>query len=180
MSEERQFDPHAYTITVRRLLVDDELQYVAKVSELPHIAVYESTFQAAYEVAVDSVMALHDAAQKHGRPFPEPNAESLATGRFTLRMPSWLHAKLQQLAENDGQSLNNHICGVLIAHQTVVSLTEHAKHILADSMSWQAETTTFPAAVDTVMMPRSLSALGAEYAAMATPFRSITVGRGQR
>jgi predicted HicB family RNase H-like nuclease len=122
------FDPYAYAISIQRSEVDGEAVFVARVSELPHVEVFESTPAMALEVAAETVAALFDASKEEGRVVPQPvDRATTPTGRFTLRMPPWLQGRLQQAAEAEGQSLNTHICNVLIAHQTADSVIEAAR-----------------------------------------------------
>jgi hypothetical protein len=123
-----EFDPHAYAITVRRMRIDGEQTFVARVAELPHVEVFESSGDAAYASAIDVINSLHQAAADHGRPFPDPMPADEPSGRFTLRMPPWLHARLERAAEREGTSLNAHINLILAAHQSASTVAaDYAK-----------------------------------------------------
>lgn len=52
---------------------------------------------------------------KDGLPIPEPVSEE-PSGRFLVRMPSWLHADLTREAQRQGVSLNSLLVSVLSEH----------------------------------------------------------------
>lgn len=108
------FDAHAYTILVKKLLVDDEQLYKAAVKELPHVDVYSDSYQEAYESCIDAIETLHEMAQERGEGFPTPiQEEEDFSGRVTLRMPKTIHRQIAALAETEGVSLNQYIVTVL-------------------------------------------------------------------
>jgi predicted RNase H-like HicB family nuclease len=65
-----------YAVTIQ-LVADDKggHHYRATVRELPHVAEHADTPQAAYDRALDTISVLRKAAQKEGRPFPNPIME---------------------------------------------------------------------------------------------------------
>jgi predicted RNase H-like HicB family nuclease len=69
------FDPHAYTITVKRLRVDDEDLFRATIAEFPDLESYAPAFQEAYELAIDAIETLHLAYEEEGRGIPPPASE---------------------------------------------------------------------------------------------------------
>lgn len=110
------FDAHAYTIRTRRVADESgEVMFKASVAELPHLATYESSAQEAYDVLIEDIEALHTSATALGHSFPEPQAEadSIHSGRITLRLPKSLHRKLDEQAKVENVSLNLHIVTLL-------------------------------------------------------------------
>jgi len=108
------FDPHAYTIVIRRVTEDGERLFHGTVRELPDLATYEATYKRAYDLLIDAIDSLHKDADAAGRPFPVPEQEpGEFSGRVTLRMPTSLHRDIARIAENEGSSLNTFIITVL-------------------------------------------------------------------
>lgn len=117
------FDPHAYTILVKKLLVDDEQLFKAAVKELPHVDVYGDSYQEVYESCIDVIETLHEMAQERRKRFPAPiQEEEDFSGRVTLRMPKTIHRQIAALAETEGVSLNQYIVTVL-SHQVGLTMS---------------------------------------------------------
>lgn len=112
------FDAHSYSISIRRIVVEGEPLFCARVAELPHVAAYEPTYEEAYKLTIEAITSLHAVSIRRGRAFPPPiqNDETAThSGRITLRMPRWLHAQLDKQAANEGISLNQYLVSVLSA-----------------------------------------------------------------
>lgn len=112
------FDPHRYTITIKLVTLEEGEHYEALVAELPDVVEYGETYDQAYALAIDSIEALHRAANEQGRDFPSPMpSQALAefSGRVTLRMTKSLHASASKLADTDGVSLNSWIVEAVAA-----------------------------------------------------------------
>jgi len=108
------FDPHTYTIVVKKVQADDETLFRAAVQELPDIETYAQTYGEAYELAIDAIEGLNAAAEEEGRPFPAPQeSEGDYSGRVTLRMPKGLHQRIATTASIEGVSLNHYVVSVL-------------------------------------------------------------------
>jgi len=102
-----EFDPHNYTITIKRVVEDGEHLFLATVKELPHVAEYGDSFDEVYELALDAINVLRDMASEMGHQFPEPLIEDETfSGRVTLRMPKSLHRSVAAIADGEGVSLN--------------------------------------------------------------------------
>jgi hypothetical protein len=133
------FDPHAYTITTRKRVHDGETIYKATVAELPHLATYEDTWEAAYASIVEDIEALHAMAVQNGHPFPPPMSEPAeCTGRVTLRLPRTLHHRLAEQSLRDDVSLNTCIVALLaealsansVASAMVLSMQRQLREML--------------------------------------------------
>ncbi len=108
------FDPHAYTITVKRALIDGELLYSASVAEMPDVEAFEPTYKDAYEIAIDAIKALKVLADEAGQSFPPPlEYVQDYSGRITLRAPTSLHRQLVMRAATEKVSLNTLIVAML-------------------------------------------------------------------
>jgi len=105
------FDPEAYTITIRKETIDDEIYFVGRVAEFPNISVFEETFNESHSLVLDAIISLHSIAMEQGVTFPSPNP-SIAeecSGRITLRLPKSLHAKIARYADSEDVSLNTYL-----------------------------------------------------------------------
>ncbi len=102
------FDPEEYTISVRKERIDGDLFYVARVGEFPNLAAFEETPEEARAVILDAISALQEVAAEKSEELPAPSSmeQEAFSGRFTLRLPKSLHAKMYRLAEREGVSLN--------------------------------------------------------------------------
>jgi predicted HicB family RNase H-like nuclease len=109
------FDPHAYTIVIRKVVANGAAVFHGRVIELPDLEAFEPSYEEAYRFLIDTIQTSKSAFDEQGRPFPDPlppNEES-HSGRVTLRMPRWLHARLDFLAQADGTSLNQYMIALL-------------------------------------------------------------------
>lgn len=67
-----KFDPEAYTITIRKEEIDDEILYVGRVAEFPNISVYEEDFTTARNLVIDAIQTLKKIADESHTKFPLP------------------------------------------------------------------------------------------------------------
>lgn len=110
-----QFDPHAYTVVIRRVNLEDKPVFHGRVIELPDLEAFEPTHQAAYDFLIDGIESAKEAFDEQGRPFPAPLPDEIPeySGRVTIRMPKWLHQQLGFSAQIDGTSLNQYMVSIL-------------------------------------------------------------------
>ncbi len=129
-------DPHSYGIVVRRIKSGEDYIYKGTVTELPDIATFEDSYEAAYELALDAIESLYEAANEEDRSFPLPyvqNEEQDFSGRVTLRMPKWLHSHLWNQANAEGVSLNLYMISVLSAASFIRTLVAQAVERIAET-----------------------------------------------
>jgi hypothetical protein len=101
------FDPHSYSVLVKRVLEDGEPIFKATVKELPHVAEFGDSNNEVYDLAIDTINGLHNMAADMGHDFPSPLAEDDDfSGRVTFRMPKSLHRLVANTADVEGVSLN--------------------------------------------------------------------------
>ncbi|MCP5246866.1 MAG: hypothetical protein H6937_13310 [Burkholderiales bacterium] len=67
-----KFDPEAYTITIRKEEIDDEILYVGRVAEFPNISVYEEDFETARNLIIDAIQTLKKIADQNKTELPQP------------------------------------------------------------------------------------------------------------
>jgi predicted RNase H-like HicB family nuclease len=93
--------------------------WIAEVSDLPGCIGVGDTKEEALEVAQSFISTWIEDAIAGGDPVPVPSQRSQASGRFVVRVPRSLHARLQELAQNEGTSLNQLV--VMLLSEAVVS-----------------------------------------------------------
>lgn len=105
------FDPTRYTISVRKENTEEGDMFVGRVTELPDVAVYETTFKRAYDQVVDVIAVAKEMFDDDGNDFPNPheNIDREYSGRLPVRVPKALHQTLVMQAEQQGVSLNSHV-----------------------------------------------------------------------
>lgn len=109
MSNAEKFDPYSFTVHTERVFIEGGQYFKTSVFELPDVEVYEETAAEAYEVIIQCIVDLHDAAVRDGRPFPYPETRDEYSGRVTLRMRKELHKRLDMQAKRNGTTLNAEI-----------------------------------------------------------------------
>ena len=103
-----------YNVVVRRVVVDAEAIFEARVKEFPDLTEYADTPQEAYELAIDAINTVVAVFAEKGRRLPEATEAPVDfSGRVTLRLPKALHRALADAAEADDVSLNQHLVNVL-------------------------------------------------------------------
>lgn len=109
--------PERYNINLRRVSIDGEMLYEARVREFPDATEYAETAQEAYELALDTVEASLEILQDQGKAPPTPSeTPEDYSGRLTLRVPKTLHRRLTCEAELENISLNQYLVSLLAYH----------------------------------------------------------------
>lgn len=122
------FDPDNYTITIRKEWVDDEMLFVGRVAEFPDLRSFEETYEEARIMLTDCIHGLKEMADEAHEYFPTPNPipNDEFSGRMTLRLPKSLHAKVSNLAEQDGVSVNHYIVAAVATYAGEADGTQNA------------------------------------------------------
>ena len=95
---------------------DDDVGFIAEVPDLPGCNAWGATEADAARQAQDAIAAWLQAAAAAGRTPPTPSAVHPVegySGKFMLRLPRSLHARLARRAAAEGVSLNQFLTGVL-------------------------------------------------------------------
>lgn len=102
-----------YPILLETLEYDGEVTYSATAPDLPGcVAAGDSPEEALSHVKRAIEIWIAD-AHEQGLSIPEPRHHS---GRFTVRVPSWLHAELEVMAQLENVSLNQYVSSILAEH----------------------------------------------------------------
>lgn len=90
--------------------------FIAEAPDLPGCSAWGATEADAAREAQDAIAAWLDAARAAGKRLPQPYAVQpleAYSGRFLVRVPRSLHARLARAAAQEGVSLNQFLTGVL-------------------------------------------------------------------
>jgi antitoxin HicB len=118
----------------RVLTPEEDGTFSAEVSEWPGCFSYGDTVAEAYTNLEEAARNWLEAALKQGLAIPEPMRPQEASGRFALRMPKSLHARLTRIASKEGVSLNQFIVSVLAersgAEQVAATVTREFAQVV--------------------------------------------------
>lgn len=95
---------------------DEDKAFVAEVPDLPGCNAVGDTEEEAAREAQDAIAAWLQAARAAKRQIPKPSvAESVEhfSGKFLVRVPRSLHARLARRAKAEGVSLNQYVAHML-------------------------------------------------------------------
>ena len=107
-------DPLEYNIVTRKVVVDGQPLFEARVKEFPDVREYAEDLTVAYELVVDTIQATAEAFEQLNRALPVPMVpQDEFSGRITLRLPKSLHRLLSLIAEEEAISLNQFLVNVL-------------------------------------------------------------------
>ena len=110
-------NPRNYNISIRRVLVDEDQLFEARIRELPDVTEYADTMEEAYELALDTIETTAEIFAEQGRAFPVPAlVVEDYSGRITLRVPKSLHRRLALESDEEGISLNQYLVSLLAYH----------------------------------------------------------------
>ncbi|MBI2859896.1 MAG: type II toxin-antitoxin system HicB family antitoxin [Chloroflexi bacterium] len=99
-----------YPITIHAA---SEGGYVAEIEDLPGCLAQGETLDEVYELIEESRRLWLEVAFEDGQEIPEPRTEQEYSGKFFIRAPRSLHRKLDQMAKQEGVSLNQFLVATL-------------------------------------------------------------------
>jgi len=102
---------HNYQMTV--LWSEEDEAYVALVPAFPGLSALAATPNAALAELQPVLEAALDIYREDGRDLPPRDALPTYSGKFLVRVPKTLHARLARVADAEGVSLNAYINTVL-------------------------------------------------------------------
>ena len=97
-----------YHIVIRHIDDESGSYYFATVQEFDGCMSHGDTYTEAFENIQDAMELWVEAKLEGGFPVPLPIDESQYSGKFVLRIPKTLHARLAMEAEKEGVSLNQY------------------------------------------------------------------------
>jgi antitoxin HicB len=102
-----------YPVTIRRLSEEEGGGYLAEFPDLPGCMADGETIEEAIAEGQDAVAAWIGAAKEDGRAIPKPGTAEAYSGKFIVRVPKMLHARLAARARIEDVSLNQYVNTVL-------------------------------------------------------------------
>ena len=97
-----------YHIVIQHIKDESGSYYFATVREFDGCMSHGDTYAEAFENIQDAMKGWIETKLGNGFPVPDPVDESQYSGKFVLRLPKSLHARLVLEAEQEGISLNQY------------------------------------------------------------------------
>ena len=97
-----------YHIVIQHLVDESGDYFFATVQELAGCMSHGDTYDEAFENIQEAMEGWIETKLEGGFPVPVPLNESQYSGKFVLRLPRSLHARLALEAEKEGVSLNQY------------------------------------------------------------------------
>jgi len=97
-----------YHIVIQHITDESGSYYFATVREFDGCMSHGDTYAQAFENIQDAMNGWIEAKLDGGFPIPEPIDDNQYSGKFVLRLPKSLHARLVFEAEREGVSLNQY------------------------------------------------------------------------
>jgi predicted RNase H-like HicB family nuclease len=97
-----------YNIIIRHTVDESGDYYFATVLEFDGCMSDGATYQEAFENVQEAMQGWIETKLANGFPVPTPITEERYSGKFLVRLPKTLHAKLAIEAEQEGVSLNQY------------------------------------------------------------------------
>jgi len=127
-----RFDAARFSIIVRKETTDHGEMYVARVAELPDVAIYGETYDYAYEGAIETIEAAKEIFDQQNQEFPSPEVglNNEYSGRMPIRTSKSLHRSLVLQARREGISLNAFVNLLLTREDTINSLCKKVERVI--------------------------------------------------
>jgi predicted RNase H-like HicB family nuclease len=97
-----------YNIIIRHIVDESGDYYFATILEFDGCMSDEVTYQEAFENIQEAMAGWIETRLTNGFPVPAPVADEKYSGKFLVRLPKTLHARLAIEAEKEGVSLNQY------------------------------------------------------------------------
>jgi antitoxin HicB len=94
-------------------LIPESVGYSVEIKDLPGCISQGDTLEEALEMLKDAKLAWIKVNLELGNPIPEPQAAKKYSGRFVVRLPSNLHQRLAEEAQQNNVSLNQMVATLL-------------------------------------------------------------------
>jgi predicted RNase H-like HicB family nuclease len=105
-----------YHIVIQHITDESGSYYFAKVQEFDGCMSNGDTYEEAFKNIREAMEGWIETKIENGFTVPEPVNEGQYSGKFVLRLPKTLHARLSIEAEKEGVSLNQYALYRLSAH----------------------------------------------------------------
>jgi antitoxin HicB len=94
-------------------LIPEAVGYSVEIKDLPGCVSQGDTLEEALEMLADAKLAWIKVNLELGNPIPEPQSAKKYSGRFIVRLPSTLHQRLAEEAQQNNVSLNQMVATLL-------------------------------------------------------------------
>lgn len=108
-----------YPILIRKIQDKERELWVAEIPDLPGCISDGDTREEAFQSIEDAKKAWIETAIEEGRPIPKPKPiddEDDYSGKFTLRLPKYIHKLLTEHANTQNVSLNQYVLSLICFH----------------------------------------------------------------
>jgi len=97
-----------YHIIIQHITDESGVYYLATVKEFDGCMSHGDTYIEAFENIQEAMKGWIETKLENGFTVPDPADEAIYSGKFVLRIPKTLHARLSMEAEKEGVSLNQY------------------------------------------------------------------------
>ena len=104
----REYLDLPYHIVIQHITDESGSYYFATVREFEGCMSHGDTYAEAFENIREAMEGWIETKLEKGFPVPQPADDSQYSGKFVLRIPKTLHARLAMEAEKEGVSLNQY------------------------------------------------------------------------
>jgi len=104
----KEYLDRPYHIVIQHIADESGNYYLATVRELDGCMSHGDTYVEAFENVQEAMEGWIETKLENGFTVPEPTDENQYSGKFLLRIPKTLHARLALEAEKEGVSLNQY------------------------------------------------------------------------
>jgi predicted RNase H-like HicB family nuclease len=98
-----------YHIVIQHITDESGAYYFAQVQEFDGCMSHGDTYEEAFQNIREAMKGWIETKLANGFSVPKPAGESRYSGKFVLRLPKTLHARLVIESEKEGVSLNQYI-----------------------------------------------------------------------
>ena len=104
----KEYLDRPYHIVIQHITDESGTYYLATVREFDGCMSHGDTYVEAFENIREAMEGWIETKLENGFTVPEPVDENQYSGKFVLRIPKTLHARLAMEAEKEGVSLNQY------------------------------------------------------------------------
>jgi len=104
----KEYLARPYHITIQHITDESGVYYLATVKEFDGCMSHGDNYIEAFENIQEAMKGWIETKLENGFTVPDPADETIYSGKFVLRIPKTLHARLSMEAEKEGVSLNQY------------------------------------------------------------------------
>ncbi|MFC2047217.1 type II toxin-antitoxin system HicB family antitoxin [Chloroflexota bacterium] len=112
----------------------EEGGYVAEIEELPGCITQGETLEEISDRINNARQLWIEVAYEDGVEIPLPRTEHEYSGKFVVRIPTYLHRRLVEQATREGVSLNQYVETILTAGTTCADMKNEIKEVLTTAL----------------------------------------------